>query len=410
MFRLLAVATVLCGISSAIGDAHEPTHEPNPGQQAHASGAAQAFRLVVADAKAATIKIIDLGNGELLGSLPLATPARLHAGSSGRYAYAVQPEANEVAVIDSGIAVESHGDHADIKVFAPQLLPLRLRGPGPSHLTHDNARVAVFFDGDGTAQIFSEQEFAKGGMGHIQRVETGAGHHGVAFPIARHLAVTIRPEGEGLPDTIELRRDDAPERQRIGCARLHGEAATGRFVAFGCADGVAIFEAARNGVVSRQLTYPASLPPGRMIRRMTGATGFTFFAADFGADGMVIFDPSAADGDFRFIALPARRMDFNLHPESGDRLFVIVEDGTLLSINPLTGATEAQVRATDRYAMDQSTVRPRIASVGPYVAVSDPRKGEVLILDATTLTPRQRIKVGGAPSDLLAIGGDGVAH
>jgi hypothetical protein len=62
-----------------------------------------------------------------------------------------------------------------------------------------------------------------------------------------------------------------------------------------------------------------------MIRRMTGATGFTFAAGDFGVDGMVIVDPSAAEGHFRFIALPARRMDFNLHPESGDRLFVIIE-------------------------------------------------------------------------------------
>ncbi|WP_197427352.1 hypothetical protein [Bradyrhizobium retamae] len=143
---------------------------------------------------------------------------------------------------------------------------------------------------------------------------------------------------------------------------------------------------------------------------MTGASGFTFVAGDFGLHGMVIVDPSAEDGDFQFIALPARRMDFNLHPESGDRLFVIIEDGTLLGINPLTGTTEAQTRVTERYAMDQSTVRPRIASIGPYVAVSDPRTGEVAILDATTLGERQRIKVEGVPSDLLAIGGDGVSH
>jgi len=406
MRRLLAIAMVLCGMSGATSDAHGPAGEHRP----HAAGTAQAFRLVVADAKAAALKIFDLENGQLLAALPLASPARLHAGASGRYAYAVQPEADEVAVIDSGIELGSHGDHADIKISAPALLSSRLRGVRPSHLTHDNVRVAVFFDGDGTAQIFNEQDFVAGRMERIQRAETGVKHHGVAVPVARRLAVTIPPTGEGLPDVIELRSEDTPKPHRIECPSLHGEAATSRFVVFGCADGVAIFEMARNGVVSRQLPYPASLPPGRMIRRMTGASGFTFVAGDFGLDGMVIVDPSAADGDFQFIALPARRMDFNLHPESGDRLFVLIEDGTLLGINPLTGTTEAQTRVTERYAMDQSTVRPRIASIGPYVVVSDPRTGEVAILDATTLAARRRIKVEGIPSDLLAIGGDGVSH
>jgi hypothetical protein len=103
-------------------------------------------------------------------------------------------------------------------------------------------------------------------------------------------------------------------------------------------------------------------------------------------------------------------MDFNLHPESGERLFVLLEDGTLLSINPLSGRTEAQARVTGRYSMDQAAVRPRVASVGPYVAVSDPRAGEVLIVDATTLKTRQRVRVGGIPSDLLAIGKNGMTR
>jgi hypothetical protein len=404
MWRFLAVAAVISGISIVAADS--ASRNPTP----RAAGVMHAFRLAVSDARSATIRIIDLDDGRLLSTFSLSSPARLHTGPSRRYVYAVQSEADEVAAIDIGIALESHGDHADLKVSAPRLLSHRLRGSRPSHLTHNDARIAVFFDGDGTTQIFSEQDFVDGRTARIRRIETGAKHHGVAIPIGRRLAVTVPPTGDGLPDAIELRSDDTPERPRVACPSLHGEAVTGRFVAFGCGDGVAILESVRNAVAARSVAYPASLPPGRMIRRMTGAAGFTFFAGDFGADGMVILDPSATDGDFRFISLPARRMDFNLHPESGERLFVIVEDGTLLSLNPLTGAIEAQARVTGRYAMDQGTIRPRIASVGTYVAVSDPRAGEVVVLDATTLAERHRVKVGGAPSDLLALGGDGATH
>jgi hypothetical protein len=403
--RFLAVGVVLCGISVVTGDAHGQQQKPD----GSATGTMHAFRLVVADANTAAVKIIDLDSGRLLSTFGLAGPARLYAGSSRRYVYAVQSRDDEVAAIDIGIALESHGDHADLKVTAPRLISRRLRGPRPSHLTHDNARVAVFFDGDGTAQVFDERDFAAGRNARIQHIKTGAAHHGVAIPIGRQLGVTIPPAEKGLPDAIEVHSNDTRERRSIACKSLHGEAATGRFIAFGCADGVAILEA-RNDIVARFVAYPASLPPGRMIRRMIGASGFTFFAGDFGADGMVVFDPSATDGDFRFITLPARRMDFNLHPESGERLFVIVEDGTLLSLNPLTGTIEAQSRVTGRYAMDQSTIRPRITSAGPYVAVSDPITGEVAVLDATTLAERRRIKVGGTPADLLAVGGDGAMH
>jgi hypothetical protein len=406
MHRRFVAFALLLGIGGVASNSHGPLGQPI----APDGGTGHAYRLVVADAKTPAIKVVDIGGRRVLSTFALASPARLHAGASGRYVYAVQEQANEVAIIDTGIALESHGDHADIRVSNPKLLSGRLRGPRPSHLTRDNHRVAVFFDGDGTAQVLDEQDLANGRVVRIERVQTGAKHHGVALPIARRLAVTVPADDDGLPNTIEVRGQNPSEPQRIACPRLHGEGTTGRFAAFGCSDGVVVYELVRNGLTGRRIPYPSSVPSGRMIRNIAGAAGFTFFAGDFGADGMVVFDPSAADGDFRFITLPARRMHFNLHPESGDRLFVIVEDGTLLSINPLTGTIEAQTHVTDRYAMDHATVRPRIGSIGRYVVVSNPRGGDLVVLDATTLAERHRIKVGGTPADIVAVGGDGVTH
>jgi hypothetical protein len=147
-----------------------------------------------------------------------------------------------------------------------------------------------------------------------------------------------------------------------------------------------------------------------MIRNMSGAAGFTFLIGDFGADGMVVLDPSAADGDFRFISLPSRRMHFHLHPEPGDQVLIILEDGKLIRINPITGQVTGQAQVTNRYSMEQGVVRPRVASVGRHVAVSSPATGEVIVLDADSLAERRRIQLGGAPFDMLAVGGTGASH
>lgn len=402
------VFIVLMGLGVAAGQQSE-AHGPKRSSVSR-STSTEAARLVVSDANTPTIRVIDIASGRTVGSFAAKGPARLHAGASGRYVYAVQADAGQVAIVDTGIATEGHGDHDDIKITRPRLLPTRLEGSRPSHVTYDNARIAVFFDGDGTARVFPERDLIGGRTRTIQRIETGAKHHGVVQPIGRHIAVTVPPNGDGLPNSIELRGPDRATAPRMNCDRLHGEGRTGRFVAFGCADGVVIYETGRDGVTGRSVSYAKSLPTGRLIRNMSGAAGFAFLVGDFGADGMVVLDPSAADGDFRFIPLPSRRMHFHLHPEPGDKLFVIVEDGTLIRINPITGQTTGQAQVTNRYSMDQGVVRPRVASVGRYVTVSNPATGEIVILDADTMEERRRINVGGAPFDVLAVGSVGASH
>ena len=369
-----------------------------------------AFRLLIADAKSPAVRVLDLDSGTVLATYTLGGPARLHRGASGQYVYAVQGQSAQVAVIDTGIALDSHGDHADIKISKPRLLPVRLSGPKPSHFNRGGVLVVVFFDGDGSAQAIKEPDLVRGNTRQLRRIETGAGHHGVAKPVGSQIAISVPPDGQGLPNAIELRGRDNKPSQRADCPRMHGAGATSRFVGFGCANGVVIFEAKRDGVAARHIAYPEAVPAGRMIRNMAGATGFSFLAGDFGADGMVVLDPAAKDGDFRYVELPGRRMHFDLHPDPGDKLYVVLEDGTLLSINPLTGAIEARARVTDRYSMEQDVVRPRVTSAGSYAIVSNPAAGEIVILDAQTLAERRRVKIEGVPFDVLAVGGRGATH
>ncbi|QCI67295.1 hypothetical protein [Phreatobacter stygius] len=384
--------------------------------QAESTGAAgqgsrvTAHRLLASDGGQGRLWVTDLDTGRLLSTFRLASPARLARGASGRYVHALQAEAARIAVIDSGITLDDHGDHADIAITPPRLLAARLDGPKPAHFNADSTQVAAFFDGSGSAQVIAEADLVSGRMASLRRIETGLAHHGVAKPVGRFIAVSVASAGETLPVAVELRDRQGRASQRIACPRLHGEATTVRFTGFGCADGIALYEVGRGTPAARHIAYGSALPAGRMVRSLSGAAGFAFFAGDFGADGLVVIDPTKADGDMRFIQLPGRRVHFALHPATGDRLFVLIEDGRVLTINPLTGATTHERAVLGRVALDGSSPRPRLTASGPYLAISDPAARMVVVLDAETLAEKRRIAFDGEPIDILAVGGSGQRH
>jgi YVTN family beta-propeller protein len=162
-------------------------------------------------------------------------------------------------------------------------------------------------------------------------------------------------------------------------------------------------------VTTRKLAYPPSLPPGRMVRNLNGASGFTLLVGDFGPDGMVIVDPAVQEG-FRFVQLPARRMHFLVDRNEGGTFHVLVEDGRLLKFNALTGMAMGELAVTGPYAMDAGVLRPRLAGAGNRLVVSDPAAGEIAVVDAAAMRVIRRIKVGGQPFDVALVGGTGAGH
>lgn len=414
--RFVRLRRVMIGSICAIGlaapalDARSHEHASNHVKKPTKTATVlSAHRAVVADAAEPILYVLDLETGKVLVKSSVASPARLGPGTSSRYVLASLGAAGEVRLVDTGLMFEDHGDHADLEINTARLLPATLKGPKPSHLNQGGGQIVVFFDGEGAAKAISQADFAAGRMDKVEMISTGIAHHGVAKPVGAALAVSVPKDGENLPVAIELRTRDGKSPQRVECPRLHGEGKSGRFTAFGCADGVAVFEETRSGIVARKLAYPATLPTGRMVRNMDGAAGYTLLAADFGPDGMVVIDPGKPE-DIQYIALPARRMYFALDEAAGDNLFVIVEDGRVLKINTLTGKTVGEAGVTARYAMEPGVVRPRLSVAGDVLVVSNPAAGEVVVLDKETLAIRRRVALGGAPFDVLAVGGKGAAH
>jgi DNA-binding beta-propeller fold protein YncE len=75
-----------------------------------------AYRAIIADHANGKITVIDALAGKIIANYGVEGPARLKANETGRLIYATQGAQNRVDVIDSGVIITSHGEHADVDV------------------------------------------------------------------------------------------------------------------------------------------------------------------------------------------------------------------------------------------------------------------------------------------------------
>lgn len=156
-------------------------------------GEGDRYRLIVADAEAGRVTVADPGEG-VRAAFDLPSPARLHLGPDGRHVWALSRAVGAVRLIDTGRVTEDHGDHSAIVLYTPALTDAALSGEVPVHFNTGGGRVAIVWDGTGTATLHDAERRAT-----LAVLETGKPHHGVAMPVGAGTILTVAPEGEGLP-------------------------------------------------------------------------------------------------------------------------------------------------------------------------------------------------------------------
>ncbi|MBU8539211.1 hypothetical protein [Falsiroseomonas tokyonensis] len=363
-------------------------------------------RLVIADHAAPRLLVTDAAGATLL-QLSLAEPVRLHHGLHHGQVALREAQLGRVSLLETGLRLEGHGDHGDLRLAAPSLLPVELRGPRPSHVVGSDGRLAVFFDGDGSASLI-----AAGQEAAPVRLSAAHAHHGVAYPFASlagpRLAISEAPAAGERPSAVSLRGADGAElARREDCPRLHGEGRSGALIAFGCADGVLLLDA-RSGAF-RKIANPEGAGE-RMVRNLAGGEDWRLLLGDFGPEAMMVVDPEA--NAMRVVPLPARRLHFTLDPARAETGFAITEDGVLHAFSTLDGTPRGRIQATGRYSLEggAAVARPRLSAAGGLVAVTDPAAGRVALHDAETLALRQVIETGGRPFDIRLVSLTGESH
>jgi len=372
----------------------------------------EAWRLFVADHAEASVVAIDAEKGEVLERFALKGPASLQRTESGETVFAVQGSAGAVQAIGTGIAFDDHGDHGDIDISDAKLTEFSLTGEKPGHFVELRGNVAMWFDGEDKARLFTERAAARG-ESETRSVSVGAAHHGVAVPYGDYAVVSVPDPQDASKRPIGARVVKGEDEQ-VGavadCPGLHGSAASGSIYALACNTGLLLIEA-KDGVPEiRHLPYSASLPEGS-ASTLIGGKGIRYFVGNYGADRIVLIDPAEADG-FRLVQLPTRRVHFAVDPMRPQFVYVLTEDGKLHQVNFLTGTIVRSIDLTQPYSMDGhwNDPRPRIAVAGDEVVVTDPLNGKLHLVNAVSFTKTREIPVEGRPFNIVAVGGSGQVH
>lgn len=369
------------------------------------------WRVFVADHSAATVRAIDVKTGATLATISTLGPAALHKSASGRTVFAVQSDADRVSAIASGVALDDHGDHGDLKLSVPYLLNVTAKGPRPVHFVEHEGRIAIFYDGDGSAAIVSEAQFAKGKLAP-KAVKSASPHHGVAVPLGDRTLISIPhpTDPDELPIGMRLIDENGTGLADYDCPDLHGEASSGHLLALACAKGLILVSSQKKEPQISFIPYSPSLPEGKSTT-LRGAKSLRYFIGNYGPDAIVLIDVSAKE-PFRLVKLPSRRVDFAIDPQHSERVYVFTEDGFLHRIDAIKGEVVKSARLTQPYSMDGHwrDPRPRLAVAGENIVVSDPLAGLLRIANPETLEEARVIDIEGMPYGLVAIGGSGEAH
>jgi hypothetical protein len=377
------------------------------------------WRLFVADHTQPVVRSLDLASGKEMGKFDLQGYAALSLSETGRTVFAIQGDRNLVQVIDTGISLSDHGEHRDLDVSEPKLLPVTVNGEKPGHVVSHGDDVAIFYDRQDKFDVIKESALLEGKI-EPNAFSSTAAHHGVAVPMGNHLLVSV-PNMEAvvkqgdLPPRRGLRVLDKDGKQ-VGdiaaCTGLHGEATSAKLVAFGCEEGVLV--AHPNGANAPKLTmlpYGPSMPKGK-VSTLLGGTSMQFFLGNYGEDKVALIDPEDSAEPYKLIDLPTRRVDFALDPARPANAYILTEDGKLHLLDVVKGEIIRSETVTEPYSKDGHwrDPRPRLAVAGDSIAITDPRHSLVRLVGVDSLKETRTIPVAGQPFTLVAVGGSGAEH
>ena len=269
-------------------DEHVDEHDEHADMDEHVHEHAEEFpgRLMVMDAENNELQIFELESEEVIATFALRQTTAPGSGTlvrrtaDGRFGFALQrtghyspendPDGNQIMVIDSGLTSESHGDHSDPVWGTPTRLPYRLGHGGgemglyrPIHWTSHHGLTAIFYDGSrrddysesvhAYALAYEDSDWdSETAPMPIFKLDVGSHAHGgaVAFHDDLFIVSVGMNDDEGglaystLPRGVATYRADAMDVEddivqdfRGRCPRLHGEATSGDYVAFGCNEG-----------------------------------------------------------------------------------------------------------------------------------------------------------------------------
>ncbi len=389
MLALIAVGIVAVAPAGAVQD---PDH-------------ARIARLVVADALAHTLTVLDPASDERLATF--GTPGRIGnvvRSSNGRWVFAVHTDANRLTVLDSGLRQVDHGDHQDLVIGAPFVRATVHPGRKPIDFWSGHGMATVHNDDDGMLRVLDEERLEE--TVTLARINGAGTGHNNAVVLEETVLLSLASEGRVTAYGLA---DGRAGQTFEGCPGRNGWTTPSKtLAAAGCTDGVMLFTKEGAQITARKIGEPSGSPEAARVSTLASHPASAILIGNFG-QGLALVRPDATEVQPIPLAAAPVRFAFD---GSGTRLIVLTIDGKVQALDPERGDTLWTVDAVT--PVDTVTVgapRPSLA-VGSEVAyLTDPPAGRIVKVDlATGRVFGTPISLGGTPTALALVEMDGAEH
>ncbi|GEM_PF-6970503 len=363
-------------------------------------------RIFYTDSSSNLSFVYDLQERKVVLTVPFEGLARVYTGALGQYGYLVEAEYDRITIVDSGLRfVQESGTWVEQNI-KPFVSEAKISGLAPTHFVAHDSRVAIFFDNEGKARILDEQSLVSPSI-LFNEIQTTTPHHGVAVPFGSYVLATWaqtpptggRPIASGVSVFTDRGIDTGLRFE--GCPSLHGEVQVNTSILFGCRDGLLIITLDDSGWGVRKVSNPSGSPEGSRVGTLTAGRTPTEVIGNFGRQQLVLFD--IKEESWKTIGLPAAYAQFQ-YDEASKLILVLGRDGFFYGIDPLTSSV--QVKFDLGFAADganHGAGDPQMVIGQQAIYLTLPHRGEIAMLERSTLTERERIQVGGEPTKIALL-------
>ncbi|MGV0435884.1 hypothetical protein ACUY2R_02690 [Corynebacterium mastitidis] len=328
---------------------------------------------------------------------PLATTARegfLRLNPTGDGRTLLVTAGDEFLLYDAAAHRVDHGDHSHAYSGDPVLTSTSFNAPRAGHVVAHGGTTALFSDGEGSATLLPTDSFAQASPAPARRVATGAAHHGVAVPLGAGLLTTAGTEEERSTVRL-LDAQGHASAETTDCPGVHGEAAAGERVVFGCENGPVVFDGTGFAKVPVDTPYQRS-------GNLAGHPDSPYVLGDHKTDphaehehptAVAIID--ARDASLRTVDLGASYWFRSLGRDESGRGIVLTTDGALKIIDMERGAVLRSIPAIEPWEEkeDWQEPGPILKVAGSTAYVSDAAGGLVVVdLEAGEAVARHEVE------------------
>lgn len=418
------LALSACGGSSTNIVEREPVEDHDDHDEgSHGDAPSTKGRLVISSQEEPEVMVYDLEDGEELAHYPMENAiSAVYASANHRFALVLQRDGNQVNAIDAGFIREAHGDHFDYTISAPSFSDFEVSGPRPTHFTHGDGDVVIFYDGSAdTAEaaevgVVSNENLANGAAG--VRIELATHQHGAARVLGEHLFLTVRDPldtSTTLPNQVALYHLHDGEYElehtfEVECPALHGSAGWDHGVAFGCGDGVLVIHEESGEFVAHKIANPEGLS-GRIGSLYATAGAHELVGVASGE--LFLIDPEAETIEALSWTEDEREAVAYAFDSEGEHFLILDEQGELTRLevaDQWAALTPIPVVTSDLSGLSEDVRLAMAVSYASHlVYVTDPVSLSVLEVDLESEAVNTVLALEAVPAKLAWTGFEG-AH